>query len=213
MSKISDSIITLALKKCGYFISSYPSKIIFGEVKEFKYPEKKAFIFERFQFEKVYDGICNILKSLIPTNPQKGTIIEISEISYFWNKISGPGEDIFQLGIKNFDDTVFVDSFTLIELNHLFHCFNELLFSSILLRDFEIEFFQTILTLPLKEIVAFASDDVTLIKYLKANFPQNIYNSKIIIQNNIDIILFKYKLNSLVKQDILMPNLSSAFLN
>lgn len=216
MPKIADAILSLTLLKNDFFISAFPSKIIFGEITNFAFSKNKYFVFHRYQFTKFYLAICNILKSLAPESPQKGTIVNVSEReNYFWSKIPGQGDDYFQIGIEIFDERTFVCTFSLRELNHLFHCFNELIFCCVLLRDFEIELLQKILALSLKEILDLSNDNQRLKIFLKENLEENVYNYEnymILVKNNIDIIILKYKLNSIIKKDILEPNLSP-FLN
>lgn len=82
---ICDSLLTLCLPPPEIFISTYPKKLVFGKVENFKYLEHNRFEFDYYEFHHLYTGIIDIIKAISSETPMQSILFQKSAlISYKW---------------------------------------------------------------------------------------------------------------------------------
>lgn len=187
------ALLNVCLLKSDFFISSYPGKIVFGEINQKTFITKKRFIINRCHFCMFYKSIITILQSLDSTCA--GVLIEQIDELYIWEV----KKDLVFFLIEISSETVYKVLFTLEELNNLLDCFKELVFSSLLLRIDEVSFLKKLGDLELQTICNFA-DESELLNYLQKNCCNKI-ESLILVKMNLDVIILQHKLKKLVKTD------------
>ena len=105
-------------------------------------------------------------------------------------------KDSATLFIEIGSEVKYKSSFTIDELNNLMDCFKEVLTSSLLLRDHDLDFIRTTSQLGLKTLKCF-EDPKAVLKYLESQSgPSNV--KFIIISMNLDLIILLHKLSKLV---------------
>ena len=201
------SLLTLCLSKEDFFISAYPSKLVFGEVDNYLYKNNKSFVIYKKEFIEFFCGIRNLMKALKSTKKEKGILLKKVDLVYFWEKLEA--QDIFLFGIERNSEIVYKTDFDLVHLNCFFHCFQKLLFSCLLLRDFEVDVINKISILPMKKILELKQNEHVLLQTLKeCSEGPNFVNLRILVQNNIDIIIIIHKLGLLINQNVYEANFS-----
>lgn len=187
------ALLNLCLLKNDYFISSYPGKIVFGEVTQKTYISNKRFIINRCHFCTFYKSIITILQNLDGTC--KGILIEQIDELYIWEV----KKDLVFFLIEISSEIVYKVLFTLEELNNLLDCFKELVLSALLLKIDEVTILQKLGELELQTICDF-NDDSKLLQYLQKQCCNKV-ESFILVKMNLDVIILQHKLKNLVKTD------------
>jgi len=191
--KIQKAIVNVSLLKKDYFISSFPAKIVFGEVDAFEYLKNRYFIIHRINFCKFYEQIIFILESVCSDTEVKGILLQDENVTYgFCAKNSAS----FFIELQN--ELVYKTCFTINEINNMMDCFKEILTSTLLLKDYEIDFFKTTSNLDLETLKSFEDQNVVQEYVKKLNSPDNV--KCIIISLNLDLIILLHKLSMLISQ-------------
>lgn len=192
-----NSCITLALSKPSLFISSYPGKIVFGQVNDYQYVSEKHFVFYRCNYISLYKAIVLILKSISADTGKEadGKILTHENLTYTWQT----KDDCVWVQMKRESHTVYQCSFNFEQLNNFFDCFNELILSTLLIRGNEREIFELFASFPLEKLVAIEKDP-DLLKFEVGKVTQN-PNTIVLIRMNYDVIFLMHKLTKLVKTD------------
>lgn len=81
---LQDSIITVSLLKFDYFMSSFPGKIVFGEISRGHFAKDKHYVIYRCEFCQFYEAMVPLLKSVCTSKDDQRTIIETKEYQYIW---------------------------------------------------------------------------------------------------------------------------------
>ena len=141
--KLNLSCETFALLKPQYFISSFPSYIVFGKpFTNRKYEEKQSF---QIHFSEAYKILVNLLYigSFLSSDIEftKGSILERGNVNYLWcGNINEQSEKVVTFSIETNEIKTFEVTFSVPELNNFIYLFNRCLLSCLCLKDLEEEF-------------------------------------------------------------------------
>lgn len=192
-----NACITVSLLKESFFMSSYPGKIIFGEVNEYNYIPKKHFILCRSKYISLYKSIVHILNASTSKDaPVSGIITENVSQIYKWEATTNG----VLIELLENSKCVYNCPFTFEELNNFFDSFNELMASSLLLKQNEIEVFDILADLSLEKLVTYEKQQDLLYNEVVVNLSQT-SNTLTFVKMNYDLIFLKHKLKLLVKTD------------
>jgi len=194
MFSIKNSLVTLSLLKRDFFISSFPGKIVFGEVFDGKFEAYKHFLLFRCNYCKFYEKVVDIVRATRDEKRSRDVILAEDIFTYYW-QIHETG---VKLMIEKFEtDLVFSTLFTFEEFNNLLDCFKELLLSSLLLKTRDIDIINKISSLDLKQIIEMQNSSQCE-EFKKLLAITSDYNQHILVKMNYDIILLLHKLNHVV---------------
>ena len=194
--KFSESCLSIASTNSDIFISSFPGKIVFGKVDIVGFKKLKYFLFEHYNFVKLYVALVNIVKffSTPSVDDDKSLILSNEEVIYFWT-----GKELFQdkkktkvikFGIEYSSDIVFEILLNIEELNDLVFCISRVMLSCFCLKPLERDFLhraskETITNImDLNEVKRCKS---FLIKFKKE---ENISIDLIVENNLIDLLIY-----------------------
>lgn len=197
---LSKAISTFCLQKNDYFMSAYPSKVVFGEVSDFVYQSNKRFVIHRSDFKKFYLAIQEIVSLIATDKFSNGLINSLGCFAYYWEVLVNKN---IEFGIKKDNTKLYGISVNHEEFINLINCFSKLCLTSLLLKDEEIEFFEIISTQSTSDIVNFFRDKSKIVAFIQKNFCKTtyLYNLVFLFEMNIDIILIIHKFKKLVKSN------------
>ena len=195
----SNAIINLTLVKRDFFISSFPGKLIFGEIFEYKYIRNKSFLIYRCEICKFYETTLAILKSISSSKDTQQCWIQTEDYAYFWELKNETNLNRIILGIEIASNVVFKTLFTFEEFYNLLDYFKELILTSLLLRDREISIINEISCLEIAQIKQFENKNL-LNDYLDKQKIEKTQNM-ILISLNLDFIILQNKFNKLINID------------
>ena len=214
--KLSLSCETFAMLKSTFFMSSFPSYIIFGKtIRNVKYSNGEHF---KIKFSDAYKLMVNLLYigSFMQSSDiysSRGLIIENEDDNenYFWHGITLQRNDEqikavkFGIETRSESNIVFESLFTVEELNNFIYLFKRCLLSCLCLKDCEEQMITTIAISESCENIVLAKSNLTLAKnmiklfFRSSNFsePENLsYLIELIAYYN-DIILVTKQLTAL----------------
>jgi len=191
---VKNSLINISLHKIDFFISSFPGKIVFGELDTNCTFKKDHFLFNRREYSKFFEGALSIIKD---KEGGKKFFLETADYLYGYETFSST--DSFKLFIVKNDDIVYSTIFSLFEFNNLIDSFRELILPSLLLRPEESQILTTISEMNLNQIIEF-QDKQKLLSYLGKCSTEK-WKDHIIINLNFDVIVLLSKLNKMVSTD------------
>ena len=201
MASILSALVTLCLMKKDYFISSYPGKIIFGEIFDDQFIFERHFIFYRCDYCSFFEAFVKIMKSTRQKDTNaKGVILKNDDYTYFWQTFNGADGISVKFGIeKNEVDIVYSTIINYQELNNFLDCFKQLITSTLLLRQNEIELFETVSNLDVKTITDLQKQNLPeiYVSFKALKLPPK-YENCILVQMNLDLILLLHKLNNII---------------
>ena len=160
--QLSLSIETFALKNCPYFISAFPSYIVFGKTTlDVKYEENKYFSLHFFEAYKWLQAIF-FIGSFIASDldDSNGVIVTTTESEiYYWTGLVMQNQDEnekhIKFGIEKNSEILFEMLFTVVEFNNFLYLFKRCLLSCLCLKDMHEQFILHIVeTQSFNEIIA-----------------------------------------------------------
>ena len=170
MSKfqLSDSCITIALRRSQLSVSAFPGIIVFGEVSTTCYKQLKYFQYSYYDIFHLFLGLTQIIQFLVcsseTVNQNQGLIIskENNEM-YFWLGktiiINDKEIRIVKLGIEIDSNVVFELTFDCDKLNDLVHGLYVCLLPCLCLKKIEKKLFECILQEDIEKIVSLKLKD------------------------------------------------------
>jgi len=198
------TLLTLCLMKKNIFCSACHGKIIFGEIQNFNYCEKKYFIIYRADYplffhsiKLIFTALCHeaptpsTSKKKTPDISSKGIVMTLpNHYLYSWEAFN----DNVCFNIENENEIIYKITFTLSEFDNFVQSFKNLLFPSTLFRDIENTVFNKISKLPLQKILEIHKD----LSKLQAHFNDeneslNFTFLSILFKTNIDVLLVHHK--------------------
>lgn len=193
------ALINIALLKKNYFISSFPGKIVFGEIGIKNYISNRHFVIFRCELGEFFEAIVKTYKLICSKDDKRNddeSITLIQNNSYTYLVKVENTKVIFKL---NKDGESYSSSFTILEFNNLLDTFKELILTTLLLKDEELIALKEFALLDLKTLKSFESTE-EITKFLTQNSFRNVNKSNItiILSLNLDIVIFIHKMNIFV---------------
>jgi hypothetical protein len=177
--KLSSALESFAMLKCPFFISSFPSYVIFGKtIRNEKYSSGEFF---KIKFSDAYKLMVNLLYigSFLTANDitnSRGLIIENEEDSenYFWHGITIQKNEeeikVVKFGIETLGNITFNVVFSVEEINNLIYLFKRCLITCLCLKEHEQDLLLTIANTESCENIVAAKTNTGLAKTLVNQF-------------------------------------------
>ena len=145
---LTNSCKTINLKSSDIFISSYPGKVIFGNISRHRYAKCSYFQFLTFELYYLYLSLVSIIKALLSSENElsKKLILKVNEdLSYWWSivTVNLPNEErkCVQILLQN-SSLNYRITFTLDQLNDFISALSEIIVPTLCLKSVEREFFE-----------------------------------------------------------------------
>ena len=216
--KFSRSCKTLALKQELMFISAFPGFLVFGEVDQIGYKDKKFFKFAFYQIFELYLALINVIKYFVLSNEvehhQQGRIIKINEkLSYYWLgkllKINNEDEKTVIFVIELNNEKSFQLLFTSEELNDFVKTLSEMILPCLCLKNLERELLENASKLMTSDIVSLNNRQNSK-KFVQKFLQEQIEDHDLILEPNLtdtllyynEITLLLQKINTLINSEI-----------
>lgn len=220
MSKflLSDSCLTIALRRNQLFVSAFPGLIVFGEVSTTYFKQLKYFEFSYYDIFELFRALTQIIQYLVVNsdtlNQDRGIIISKCDNEiYFWMGktiiLNQKEVKIITLGIEIESNIVFELTFDCEKLNDLIYGLYTCMLASLCLKKIEKKLFECIIEENIEKIVSLKFKDNC------ENFVQQFIKDHKIDINSItesnlveslfyyhESIVVLYKLKSLFKVDL-----------
>jgi len=211
----SESCINLVVKQTEYFMSAFPSKIVFGECTANGYKKDKHFQFNLFELNKLYFCIFDIITYFANDSGnqiENELIITKLEQNYFFSTKYLMVENILEKIVFGIEDQVksvitFQLKLSVLELNNFISVLVKLIPSSLCFNDFERIMFEkaskeSVSTIKMFKDKSFSRQFVNKIALeLETVLSDQILNNlSTTITYYCEIILLNYKFESLVDQ-------------
>lgn len=210
----AESCINLVLKQSDYFMSAFPSKIVFGQCLSNGYKKTKHFQFNVFELNKLYFSIFDTIKNFV-----ENTRSEISnqliatkfEQNYFFSTKTLLYENnpckvvVFGIEDTRKNEICFEFKMSKIELNNFISVLVKVIPSSLCLNEFELLLFQKASEESASHIKMFKDESFSkeFVKKVAATMgnlisDQLLYNLSTLITYYCEIILIYHKFQSLI---------------
>jgi len=177
------ALLTIGMLKKDFFMSAFAGRIVFGEIFKTKYKPKKHFMIYRCNYTHLFKEILNILKAIGQIKDATGVLLQNSHMKITWTVSSSVVTFLLKEPFE------FKTQFDFEEFNNFLDCFNELIFSSLLIKKPEADLLDNISKLDIKNIL----EEKSFLKDAKLTHEQ-----QIIINFNLDIIVLKHKFRKLI---------------
>ena len=206
--RLCSSCETFALLKTPFFISAYPSYILFGKTNANIDYDKKC-VFE-FSFSEAYKLLLNVfyIGSFVASDLENanGKILEKSDVEYyFWSAFliqkNNRTEKVVKLGIEKQSEITFEIIFSLEEFNNFNYLFKRCLLSSLCLKDHEEQFILWIVQSESCETIVLAKKDFkTGQKLIKCFYEDYICEKPDKVTNLLEILSYYNDIILIIKQ-------------
>ena len=210
--KLSLTLETFAMLKCPFFISSFPSYLVFGKtVRNEKYSSGEFF---KIKYSDAYKLMVNLLYigsflTASDINSSRGLILEneADNENYFWHGITVQRneEDIkvvkFGIETRSHGNITFEVVFSVEEINNLIYLFNRCLITCLCLKEHEQVMLITIANTESCENIVKAKNDSAFAKTLvNQYFRSSLYSQPENGSYLVELIFYYNEIILIVKQ-------------
>jgi len=208
MLHVSNSNICL-ISDNNLFCTSFPAKIIIGNVEKCEYIKNQFFEFEKADIVPFCQSICTIVKSIATQKDSKGILVEKSNSLYIY--IYEYSKKTLYFVIETLSETVFKVPFNLEEFNEIILIFSQLILPSLCLENDALELLEFVSYCTQDEILNLRSyqDCKQLLAKKHYVLQKNFYCSYILCY--IDILVIVNRLRSLYNKDIKIKKITLLF--
>jgi hypothetical protein len=220
----AESCLNLALKKSSHFISSFPTKVVFGKCCQNGYKKAQCFQFELSELYKLYCGVFEIVKFFaLNIELERQLLLTKCNNNYFLvGKILCVNNEETKVAVFGIECLLDEQSepyqlfFTDIELNDFVYALIKIIPSALCLNTKELQLFQKASHESSKAIKLFRTEKHCEI-FVRQNINNlnkevldvSIYNLSTFLNYYCEIILISHKFQTLLNKDKIFDNIDT----